>query len=117
MKSFYLFISLCFMGAALNAQTFADPNFASLPIGSGWDQPVGAVFNPTGQQLFVWERGGKVFVCNRDGSGNYIKQAQPVLDISLEVGDWNAHGMLGFALDPSFASNGFWYTPVQRQRT
>ena len=109
MKSFCLFIGLCLLGIALNAQTFADPNFAAIPIGSGWDQPVGALFNPTGQKLFVWERSGKVFVCNRDGSGNYIKQAQAVLDISPEVGDWNAHGMLGFALDPSFESNGLIY--------
>ena len=109
MKSLFLLPCLCLLSGILYAQTFADPNFAAIPISSGWDQPVGAAFNSTGQQLFVWERGGKVFVCNRDGSGNYIKQTQPVLDISPEVGDWNAHGMLGFALDPNFESNGLIY--------
>ncbi len=109
MKSLLLIPCLCLLSGILSAQTFADPNFAAIPIGSGWDQPVGAVFNSTGQQLFVWERGGKVFVCNRNGSGTYIKQTQPVLDIGPEVGDWSAHGMLGFALDPNFESNGLIY--------
>lgn len=109
MKSFFLFACICCFYCTVQAQTFADPNFAAIPIASGWNQPVGAAFNSTGQQLFVWERGGKVYVCNRDGSGNYIKQTQPVLDISPEVGDWNAHGMLGFALDPNFESNGLIY--------
>ena len=64
--------------------------------------------SPDGQKLFVWERGGKLYVCNRDGSGNYIKQTTPVADIS-EVANWDAHGMLGFALDPNFQSNGLIY--------
>ena len=62
-----------------------------------------------GQKLFVWERAGRLYVCNRDGSGNYIKQATPVADISEEVANWDAHGMLGFAMDPNFQNNGLIY--------
>ncbi|HEY2723004.1 MAG TPA: PQQ-dependent sugar dehydrogenase [Chitinophagaceae bacterium] len=93
--------SLC-----LNAQT--------VPIGylvnslcAGWNQPVGATFNKSGTQLFVWEKAGLVWVCNWDATTHqYIKQSTPVIDINEEVGNWNDHGMLGFALDPHFDING-----------
>lgn len=92
------------------AQVFSDPaSFSTFDIASGWDQPVGAQFSTDGQQLFVWEKGGKVYVCNRNSSGIYIKQSAPVLDISDEVGNWASHGLLGFAIDPNFASNGYIY--------
>src|SRR5688572_3716244 len=109
MKTFFSFICVTLLGSVSFAQTFSDPNFAAIPIGSGWNQPVGAAFNSTGQKLFVWERGGRLYVCNRDVNGNYIKQTQAVLNISAEVGDWSAHGMLGFALDPNFDTNGLFY--------
>ncbi len=80
--------------------------FSTTAIGSGWTQPVGAVFSKDGQKLFVWEKEGRVYVCNRNGSGNYIKQATPVINLREEVGGWRDHGLLGFALDPEFASNG-----------
>jgi glucose/arabinose dehydrogenase len=109
MKNLYALFILFFIGVNLAAQSFTDPNFTAIPIGSGWTNPVGASFTPDGQKLFVWERGGKLYVCNRDGSGNYIKQATPVADISEEVANWDAHGMLGFALDPNFQTNGLIY--------
>ena len=109
MKAVYLVFLLTIITYCTSAQTFADPNFAAIPIGSGWDAPTGASFTKDGQRLFVWEKGGKVYVCNRDGSGNYIKQATPVADISEEVADWDAHGLVGFAPDPNFASNGLIY--------
>jgi glucose/arabinose dehydrogenase len=83
--------------------------FSISPVASGWSLPVGAIFTNDGQRLFIWEKGGKVFVCKRDVSGNYIKQATPVLDISPEVGNWRDHGLLGFALDPNYSSNGLIY--------
>jgi hypothetical protein len=42
----------------------------------------------------------------RQANGNYIKQATPVLNISDEVGGWRDFGLIGFALDPQFSSNG-----------
>ena len=89
------------------AQTFPT-GFSATNIGSGWVSPVGAAFNKTGDKVFIWEKGGKVYVCKWDGT-NYVKQATPVLDISPEVGDWRDHGLLGFALDPDFETNGLIY--------
>ncbi|QNH63092.1 PKD domain-containing protein [Hymenobacter sediminicola] len=52
--------------------------------------------------MFVWERGGKVWVV-------YNGQRTLLLDISEEVGAWNDHGLLGFALHPQFETNGYIY--------
>ena len=82
--------------------------FSYTTIGSGWVQPVGTTFNSDGTKLFVWEKAGKVYVCNWNGT-TYVKQATPVLDISPEVGNWRDHGLLGFALDPNFNVNGLIY--------
>ena len=104
-----LLISACFLFATEYgiAQTFPT-GFSTTAIGSGWVEPVGAVYNKTGTKLFVWEKGGRVYVCNLSG-GVYVKQTTPVLDISPEVGNWRDHGMLGFALDPNFETNGLIY--------
>lgn len=112
MKHFLLVITIFLTGsiATLNGQTFTDPNFSATNIGSGWSEPVGAVFNKLGTKLFVWEKGGKVYVCNWNStSQTYVKQSTVVLDISPEVGNWRDHGLLGFALDPNFDVNGYVY--------
>ena len=116
MKKLYLLFGVILLCGNLLGQTFSDPNFTAIPIGSGWKSPTGAVFSKNGQKLFVWEKGGKLYVCHRDNSGNYIKQALPVADLSEEVVDSDAHGMLGFAVDPGFETNGLIYLlyPVDR---
>ena len=112
MKHLLLIITIFLAGsiASLNGQTFTDPNFSATSIGSGWSEPVGAAFNKLGTKLFVWEKGGKVYVCNWNStSQTYVKQSTVVLDISPEVGNWRDHGLLGFALDPNFDVNGYVY--------
>ena len=86
------------------------PGFFFTYVSSGWNEPVGTAFNTDGTKLFVWEKGGKVYVCNWDAVNSvYVKQATPVLNISPEVGNWRDHGLLGFALDPNFDINGLIY--------
>ncbi|GAB3760981.1 RICIN domain-containing protein [Spirosoma pomorum] len=84
----------------------------TLPIGfkaakaqSGYDSPMGIVFSADGKQQFVWEKNGKVWVSNWNGS-QYIKQNAPALDISEEVGNWRDFGLASFCLDPNFGQNG-----------
>jgi glucose/arabinose dehydrogenase/chitodextrinase len=70
------------------------------PANGGWNEAVGLSFSPSGR-MFVWERAGKVwFKDPADASFTLL------LDISEEVGRWQDHGLLGFAIDPNFDSNG-----------
>ena len=102
-KALYLSITvlLLLLHGPLRAQ--APPaGFTSTVVAAGWDEAVGLAFTSTGSRLFVWERPGRVWVVT---SG----QRQLVLDISQEVGGWEDHGLLGFALDPNFTTNGYLY--------
>lgn len=72
----------------------------------GWNQVVGMTFDQNGK-LYVWERAGKVWIVE-----NGVKNPTPLIDISQEVGGWRDFGLLGFALDPNFQTNGhiyLWY--------
>ena len=113
MKKLSVFISLFFLSIQSFSQTLPSGFFSSdISSGSTWSAPVGATFTPDGQKLFVWEKDGRVYVCNRDGAGNYVKQSQAVINIADEVGGWRDFGLIGFALDPAFASNGNIYLLV-----
>jgi glucose/arabinose dehydrogenase len=95
----------------INFQSFAQTppsGFTNSTASNGYNQPVGMCFSTDGNRMWVWEKGGKVFVSNWV-NGSFQKQASPVLDISEEVGNWLDHGMLGFAYDPNFDSNGYIY--------
>ena len=105
---FLIAVSLLFFFGSGFSQTLP-AGFTTSIIGSDWNLPLGSAFTSDGQKLFVWEKDGRVYVCNRDASGNYIKQASPVLDISEEVANWGDHGLMGFALDPDYLSNGLIY--------
>jgi glucose/arabinose dehydrogenase len=82
--------------------------FLSSTVQSGYDTPVGTVFSPDGQQLFVWDKAGRVFVSTWNGT-TYTRQSTPVLDISDEVGNWRDFGLLSVCLDPNFSQNGLFY--------
>ena len=100
-----IFALMCYTGLS---QTLP-AGFSTTTIGSGWNLPLGTAFTGDGQKMFVWEKDGRVYVCNRNASGAYIKQTTPVLDISEEVANWGDHGLMGFALDPNYLSNGLIY--------
>lgn len=70
---------------------------------SGFTEPVGFTFDAN-DRLYVWEKAGKVWIVE-----NGVKRAQPLIDISEEVGNWRDHGCLGFTLDPNFLVNGYIY--------
>jgi glucose/arabinose dehydrogenase len=110
MKKLIFFAGVFILYTHAFSQTFpAGFSITDVSSGSTWNAPVGAAFTTDGLKLFVWEKDGRVYVCNRQGSGNYAKQAQAVLNISDEVGGWRDFGLLGFALDPDFSGNGYIY--------
>ncbi|MBH8559379.1 InlB B-repeat-containing protein [Hymenobacter negativus] len=94
------FLLACCCGRA-QAQT-PPTGFTSTTVSSGWNEAVGLTFNSTGSKMFVWERPGKVWVVVNG-------QRQQLIDITEEVGAWEDQGLLGFALDPNFNTNGYMY--------
>ncbi len=85
--------------APTSAQTVPS-GFANSLVMNGWQEPVGFTFDANGR-WYVWEKRGRVWIVE-----NGVRRSQPLIDISAEVGNWRDHGCLGFALDPSFLSNG-----------
>lgn len=69
-----------------------------------WTRPVGIHFDKDGRG-YVWEQGGRVYIIDEQGE----KLPTPLINISEEVGNWGDHGLLGFALDPKFNINGYFY--------
>ena len=86
------------------AATVVDAGFTVHPVVGGLDQPTALAFAPDGR-LFVGEKGGTIRVV-KDGtllSDPFAK---------LEIWDFFESGLLGLAVDPEFATNGFLYVFV-----
>ncbi len=67
-------------------------------------KPVGIKFDENGQ-AYIWEQEGRVMILDTSG----VLLAEPLIDLREEVGGWWDHGLLGFALDPNFLDNGYYY--------
>lgn len=89
---------------ATQAQTFSDPGFtaetiATLPA----FQAVGVTFAPDGR-LFVWQKNGQVRIIK-----NGALLSQPFFALGNKVNISGDRGLIGLALDPNFATNGYVY--------
>jgi glucose/arabinose dehydrogenase/PKD repeat protein len=73
------------------------------PFQSGYGLPVGFAYHGT-DLMYVYERRGVVRVVDHG-----VRLTPPLIDLRDEVGGWRDFGMLGFALDPDFANNGYYY--------
>jgi len=98
---------LCLGVATTKAQL--PPGFADeLAVPNPWFLGVGVGFAPAGGvasgRIFVWDKYGRVWNVE-----NGVTSAQPLIDLHEEVGDWRDHGLLGFAVDPNFSTNGYIY--------
>lgn len=107
----FLLTGTCLLFTLLSyAQPTFITGFSKTLVGSGWSEPVGTAFTKDGTKMFVYQKGGQVYVCNWNSSTKtYVKQSTAVLNIGPEVGNWRDHGMLGFALDPNYQTNGLFY--------
>ena len=76
--------------------------FSTEVVSANWNQAVGLEFNNAGDEMFVWERQGRVWMVK-----NNVKTL--LLDIAEEVGSYGDLGLLGFALSPQFNVNGYFY--------
>jgi glucose/arabinose dehydrogenase len=64
---------------------------------------MGMTWAPDGR-MFVWRKAGTVVVFSKD-----LKTSKTFLDISTRVNKVTDRGLVGFALDPNFATNGYFY--------
>ena len=95
------FCALVWWPGTLTAQTVPS-GFVVTPL-EYWPDIAGMAFDDIGT-MYVWERGGKVSIVEND-----VKRPTPLIDLTEEVGGWNDHGLLGFALHPNFRQNGYIY--------
>ncbi|MEP7168326.1 MAG: PQQ-dependent sugar dehydrogenase [Bacteroidota bacterium] len=100
---FHLLFCFIFLNCfCSNAQLPA--GFSFVNISTGWNEVEGFAWDNNGQQ-YLWEKGGKVWIVDTNG----VKLSTPLIDLSEEVGNWRDHGLNGFALDPDFLTNGYFY--------
>ncbi|MEY4385507.1 MAG: hypothetical protein RLY20_790 [Verrucomicrobiota bacterium] len=92
-----------FLSAATVPAGFTETLIPGPGTGGAWSEAIGVTFSDAGR-MFVWERPGRIWFKDPEDSG-FTK----LLDISEEVGSWDDHGCVGFALDPQFAVNGYIY--------
>jgi glucose/arabinose dehydrogenase/chitodextrinase len=86
------------------AETFTDAGFASELVATlPTFGPVGVAWAPDGR-MFIWMKNGVVRVLK---NGSLLPT--PFLDFSNKVNTFNDNGMIGFALDPDYANNGYIY--------
>jgi glucose/arabinose dehydrogenase len=91
-------------GVGVTVQNRPPPNFVTDTLITGLDQPTQIVFTPDGRMLIL-ERLGTVLVV-QPGAGR--PDTTPFLQLDT-VNRSDERGALGIALDPGFASNGFFY--------
>lgn len=85
--------------------TFLKENFYNQSvIDKGLIHPVGIAFDDNGTG-YIWQKRGVVSIM--DTTETLV--SQPLIDISEEVVSSGDHGLVGFALDPNFLNNGYFY--------
>jgi glucose/arabinose dehydrogenase/regulation of enolase protein 1 (concanavalin A-like superfamily) len=90
--------------APASAQTFAEPGFSVETVATLQPYtPVGVTFAADGR-AFVYQKGGAVRVIK-----NGVLLPTPFISIASRVNRSGDRGLLGFALDPNFATNGYAY--------
>jgi glucose/arabinose dehydrogenase len=94
-----LFLATTPPTAAADAEDFED-----LPILTGLRQPTDVVWAPDGR-IFVAEKAGRVRVATVDGRLRPV----PLIDLSDHVNSYYDRGLLGIALSPQFATDGWMY--------
>jgi len=92
-----------FIPASLLAQDLPD-EFYDQKYLDAFTFPTGITFDEAGY-MYVWEKEGKVYIV--DTSGQLLPE--PLIDITEEVSNWKDHGLMGFALDNEFRTNGYFY--------
>lgn len=86
-----------------SSSSLLPPKFVDELLPLSFTLPVGLAFDSQGR-MYVWESGGRVWIVE-----NGVKLAQPLVDVSGETSLSGDEGLIGFALDPAFLTNGSVY--------
>jgi PKD repeat protein len=93
-------------GSEARAQTVADANFSAQVLYRG-NGMITVAFGPDGR-MYVCEKQGRILVFLADGHGGF--QTPTVFaDFTAAIDDAQEMGLLGLAVDPSFATNRYMY--------
>lgn len=99
---FFLISTFLFAPENTRAARNALPSgFTRVALGAGLDEPTAFAFN--GNKLFVTEKGGKIRIVRANG----VLRNKPLHTLSVNTA--SERGLLGIALDPNYATNGFIY--------
>jgi len=94
------------------APTQADAATSSTVVPSGFTQEVVATGIPQPTAV-AWLPDGRILIANKLGVVRMVKNGvllpTPFIDISGHVNTYFDHGLLGLAVDPNFATNGYVY--------
>lgn len=93
--------TLSLLGLAGCGGSSGSSGFTSSTFVSGLSEPTAMAFAPDGR-LFVSEKNGTVRVVKNGGT-------LPTPFVTIPVDSTNDHGLIGIALDPDFATNGYVY--------
>ena len=84
--------------------------FETQVVAAGFNQPTTIAFTPDGR-IFVAEKAGAVRIIK-----NGALLAQPLISLS-DVNSYGDRGLIGMAVDPNFASNGYLYLSYTFENT
>ena len=97
-------IVLLVLACALGASAASFPTgFSQEVVASGLTNPTAIAFFPDGR-IAIAEKTGVVRLVK-----NGVLQPTPMIDIKTRVNDYWDRGLIGIAVDPSFASNPYLY--------
>ena len=103
-KRLSLIYTVFLLHFALAAQTLPEDFYVEEITGYDYSLATGIFFDEIGR-AYILEKAGLIHIIDTNG----VKTPQPLVDIHEEVGNWRDHGLLGFALDPNFYGNGYFY--------
>ena len=105
MRRFALLCLLALAGCGGNGDAGSDDSGLKVrTVATGLDTPWAIAWLPDGRAL-VTERPGRVRLLSAKGR----LQAEPVGEVDVVESDGSESGLLGIAIDPEFADNGFVY--------
>ncbi len=102
-----LVVAVSVLGGSVSAIVAAPPEgFVTETVVTGLTEPTATTFAPDGR-MFIIERAGIIKVVP---AGTTTPLSTPLLDLTGQINtDMGERGLVGIALDPNFASNGYYY--------